>query len=100
MALEGTFREKFLAEAIVTEKTGKNAGYFLAIGTAAIAAIPLWAMGGCPRLAVCHSSPTDQISAHELRRITLRPVKLHELRAHAHRLQPRPLLPDIWHAGS
>jgi hypothetical protein len=45
MALEGTFREKFLAEAIATEKTGKNAGYFLAIGTAAIAAIPLWAMG-------------------------------------------------------
>jgi hypothetical protein len=42
----------------------------------------------------------NQISAHELRRITLRPVKLHELRAHAHRLQSRTLLPHLWHPGS
>jgi hypothetical protein len=44
MALESTFREKFTAEALQAQKTGKMAAFYVGIGIAASACMPLFAM--------------------------------------------------------
>jgi hypothetical protein len=49
MGLESVFREKFAEQAVVAVQTGKKTGWFIAIGEAASACLPLVAMGECTR---------------------------------------------------
>lgn len=45
MGLESVFREKFAEQALVAVKSGKRTGWFIAIGEAASACLPLASMG-------------------------------------------------------
>ena len=56
MALESTFREKFAVEALAAQRTGKMAAFYVGVGIAVSACMPLVAM--C-KLPLCISNVRD-----------------------------------------